>query len=80
MLIAPPLAFVTVIEFATEVCGVDPFDVVVEVLGLEVDEVAGEVGEDPVLDVVVEVLGKEVGVLCANVPSAATSIDPTKHK
>jgi hypothetical protein len=49
-----------VIEFATEVCGVDPLDVVVEVLGKEVDQVAVEVGEDPVLDDVVEVIGEEV--------------------
>ena len=49
--------------------GEDPvLDVVVEVLGLEVDEVAVEVDEDPVLDVVVEVLGLEVDVLCANTP------------
>ena len=65
----------------------------VEVLGEEVDEVAVEVGEDPVLDVVVEVLGFEVDVLgfvvevlgfevdvCANTPGDATSIDPIKHK
>jgi hypothetical protein len=54
---APALAFVMVIEFATEVCVVDPLDAVVEVLGEGVDEVAVEVGEDPVLDGVVEVLG-----------------------
>jgi hypothetical protein len=69
-----------VIEFAPELCVVDPLDAVVEVLGEEVDEVAVEVGEDPVLDVVVEVLGLEVDVLCANTPADATSIDPIKHK
>lgn len=64
---APPLALLMVIEFTLDVCVedpldpeacvVDPLDDVVEALGVEVDEVVVEVGEDPVLDGVVELLG-----------------------
>ncbi len=96
---APPLALLMVIEFATEDCAVDPLDavveaggaavevdedpvldVVLELLGLDVDEVVVEVDEDPGPEVVVEALGPEAGVFCANAPADATSIDPTKHK
>jgi hypothetical protein len=52
-----------VIEFTIEVCVV----AVTEARGGGVDEVAVEVGEDPVLDVVVEVLGLEVDEVAVEV-------------
>ena len=74
MLIAPPLAFVMVIEFATGDCVVDPLDVVVEVLGEVVDEAVVEVDEDGVFDVVVEVLGEAVDEVAVEVDDGVIEV------